>query len=281
MDDKKRSCNMDMVDKYCQWMKSMGMQGVMVSQNENENENCMSFISYFTFRISFFWIHFLRSMEWLVKACAWQWRNECEWLKNGTNALANTAWKWWSTLAEWICRAFIWWPNMLKNCKSIASWWCPIYSINQWLKKIWWCTWKMSCAIVQHVQWCITTFQWWPAFTVSIHNFGCENKNSRSKLWILRMFDSAVDMMRWIKMMDKECPMFCGLYWCHDHMDMMMMLKQKMPHMNYICATMSSMMGWMSQGKIAWPIFDDTWIVLIHIFWAQSKISLIKFCCIP
>lgn len=30
MDDMKRTINMEMIDKYCQWMKSMGMQGVMI-----------------------------------------------------------------------------------------------------------------------------------------------------------------------------------------------------------------------------------------------------------
>lgn len=52
-------------------------------------------------------------------------------------------------------------------------------------------------------------------------------------------------------MMEKECPMFCGIYWAHDHMDMLTMLKEKMPHYNYICATMSSMMGWMAMGMDA------------------------------
>lgn len=65
------------------------------------------------------------------------------------------------------------------------------------------------------------------------------------------VFDSTVDMMRFMKMMEKECPMFCGLYWAADCMDMMMMLKQKMPQFNYICATMSSMMGCMAEGMDA------------------------------
>lgn len=52
-----------------------------------------------------------------------------------------------------------------------------------------------------------------------------------------------------MKMMDKEAPMFAGMYWAHEHMDQLMMMKHMMPHMNYIIATMSSMMGYMSEGK--------------------------------
>lgn len=54
--------------------------------------------------------------------------------------------------------------------------------------------------------------------------------------------------MRWMRMMEQEVPMFAGMYWAHDHMDMLMLLKHKMPMMNYIVGTMSSMMGWMTEG---------------------------------
>jgi len=60
-----------------------------------------------------------------------------------------------------------------------------------------------------------------------------------------------MDMHRFMHMMDKENTMFAGLYWTHEHMDMLMMMKQKMPHMNYIIGTMSSMMGWMAEGMEA------------------------------
>ena len=72
--------------------------------------------------------------------------------------------------------------------------------------------------------------------------------------------------MRFMTMMDKEAPMFAGMYWAHDHMDMLMMMKQKMPHMNYIIGTMSSMMGWMSAGKfkrmIAFDVFSGRLILI-------------------
>lgn len=55
-------------------------------------------------------------------------------------------------------------------------------------------------------------------------------------------------MYRFMMMMDKENSMFAGLYWAHDRIDMMMMLKQKMPQYNYIIGTMSSMIGWMAEG---------------------------------
>lgn len=51
-----------------------------------------------------------------------------------------------------------------------------------------------------------------------------------------------------MQMMEKECPMFCGIYWAYDRMDMLMMLKEKMPRYNYIIGTMCSMMGYMSMG---------------------------------
>jgi len=57
-----------------------------------------------------------------------------------------------------------------------------------------------------------------------------------------------VDMYRWMKMMEKEISMFAGLYWAHDQLDHVMLLKEKMPTYNYIIATGISMMGYMMQG---------------------------------
>lgn len=61
-------------------------------------------------------------------------------------------------------------------------------------------------------------------------------------------FEYAVDMYRWMKMMEKEISMFAGLYWAHDQIDHVMLLKEKMPTYNYIIATGISMMGYMMQG---------------------------------
>lgn len=55
-------------------------------------------------------------------------------------------------------------------------------------------------------------------------------------------------MLRCMRMMEKEIQMFAGLYWAHDQIDHVMLLKEKMPTYNYIIATGISMMGHMIQG---------------------------------
>lgn len=67
-------------------------------------------------------------------------------------------------------------------------------------------------------------------------------------LCMLYGFLFAVDMFRFMQMMEKETEMFCGIYWAYDRMDLLMMLKEKMPRYNYIVGTMTSMMGYMSMG---------------------------------
>lgn len=58
-----------------------------------------------------------------------------------------------------------------------------------------------------------------------------------------------MDIYRFMSMMEKEAPMFSGIYWAHDQIDMLMMMRQKIPHLNYIIGTMTSMMGLMAEGK--------------------------------
>lgn len=55
-------------------------------------------------------------------------------------------------------------------------------------------------------------------------------------------------MYRLTQLLEKEIPMFSGIYWAYDRMDMLVMLKEKMPRYNYIVGTLCSMMGYMSMG---------------------------------
>lgn len=51
-----------------------------------------------------------------------------------------------------------------------------------------------------------------------------------------------------MRLVEKELPMFAGLYYAHDYMDRVMLLKEKMPHYNYIIGTGTSMEGHLVQG---------------------------------
>jgi len=56
------------------------------------------------------------------------------------------------------------------------------------------------------------------------------------------------DMLRCMRMMEKEISMFAGLYWADDRIDHVMLLKEKMPTYNYIIATCISMAAHMLHG---------------------------------
>lgn len=80
-----------------------------------------------------------------------------------------------------------------------------------------------------------------------------------------------MDMYRFMQMMEKDSPMFCGLFWAYDRIDMLMMLKEKMPRYNYIVGTMSSMMGYMSMG------IDAISMTAMNCMPDMMKVSACKF----
>lgn len=49
-------------------------------------------------------------------------------------------------------------------------------------------------------------------------------------------------------MVEKELPMFTGLFWADTNIDKVMFLKEKMPNFLYIIGVGLSMMGFMSEG---------------------------------
>ena len=194
MDDKKRSCNMEMIDKYCMWMKSMGMHGVMVNGMTGEGM-CMTVD------------------ERMQMAEKW---HECT-RKHGM--------------------------TMLLNIGGMDI--CSTYMMAEHAEKL-----KVDCVMM------MPDMCYKPMTEEDLMMYMKDvmmRMPTRPCMYyhIPMMTGVHMDMCRLMMMMDKECPMFSGVYWAHDHMDSMMMMKQKMPHMCYIMATMSSMMGMMSMGMDA------------------------------
>lgn len=61
-------------------------------------------------------------------------------------------------------------------------------------------------------------------------------------------FYSIVNMYQFLMMVEKELPMFAGLFWADDNIDKVMYLKEKMPNYLYIIGMGASMMGYMAEG---------------------------------
>lgn len=51
-----------------------------------------------------------------------------------------------------------------------------------------------------------------------------------------------------MRIVEKELPMFAGLYYAHDYIDRVMLLKEKLPYYNYIISTGTSFEGYFTQG---------------------------------
>lgn len=58
----------------------------------------------------------------------------------------------------------------------------------------------------------------------------------------------AVDLLRLLRLAEKELPMLAGLYYAHDYIDRVMLLKEKLPYFNYIIGTGTSIEGHLVQG---------------------------------
>lgn len=67
-------------------------------------------------------------------------------------------------------------------------------------------------------------------------------------------------MYYFMKLMEKETSMFAGLYWADDHIDKVVLLKEKLPEYLYIIGTWSSIMGYMAEG------FDAISLTAMNIF---------------
>ncbi|XP_031623541.1 N-acetylneuraminate lyase B-like [Contarinia nasturtii] len=194
MDDKTRSINMNMVDKYCQYMKSMGMQGVAINTITGEGM-CMTM---------------QERMQMTEK-----WHEATR--KHGMTMMVNIG----GTDLPSVYMMAEHCEKMQVDCVMIMPDMCykPMTEedLMMYMKDV-----------MKHCPTRPMMYYHMPMMT-GVH----------------------MDMMRMMKMMERECPMFAGVYYCHDNMDMMMMCKQMMPHMNMICGTMSSMMACMSQGMEA------------------------------
>lgn len=55
-------------------------------------------------------------------------------------------------------------------------------------------------------------------------------------------------MYRFMYLLEKDVPMFAGLFWADDNIDKVMYLKEKMPNYLYIIGMGTSMMGFMAEG---------------------------------
>lgn len=51
-----------------------------------------------------------------------------------------------------------------------------------------------------------------------------------------------------MKLMEKELPLFAGLYWADDRIDRVVYLKEKLPEFHYIIGTGTSIMAYMVEG---------------------------------
>lgn len=67
-------------------------------------------------------------------------------------------------------------------------------------------------------------------------------------------------MHHFMTMVEKELPMFTGLFWADDSIDKVMYLKEKMPNFLYIIGMGVSMMGFMAEG------FDAVSMTAMNIF---------------
>lgn len=66
--------------------------------------------------------------------------------------------------------------------------------------------------------------------------------------WSNQIFIWTVDMYRFMHLMEKEVHMFAGLFWADDNIDKVSFLKEKMPEFNYIIGMGTSMMGFFAEG---------------------------------
>lgn len=51
-----------------------------------------------------------------------------------------------------------------------------------------------------------------------------------------------------LRLVERDIPMLAGLYYTHDYIDRVMLLKEKLPHFNYIIGTGTSIEGHLVQG---------------------------------
>lgn len=58
-------------------------------------------------------------------------------------------------------------------------------------------------------------------------------------------------------LVEKELPMFAGLFWADDNIDKVMYLKEKMPNYLYVIGMGASLMGYMAEGFEIWHFMNE------------------------
>lgn len=196
--DKMCSINYGMIDRYCQFLKSKGMQCLMINGWTGEGMTM--------------------SCEERMK-CADEWWKACQ--KYGMKMC--------------MCIGGMPMAEMYRMCEQAEQMKCdsvmlmPDMCYGRWM--------------------CEEDMMMWMKDM-------CSHMPTRPCMYMYmpQMQCSRMDMMKFMCMMEKECPMFAGMcYCCMDScsMDQMMMMRSMKPNMTHMMCCMMSMMGGMMDGMEA------------------------------